>query len=67
MKMPFADGVVLRLAVQLDQQPERLPLEGLTTDIAGHDVRCLMLSAFEASAPLKIEQALRLAKNGQAV
>jgi serine kinase of HPr protein (carbohydrate metabolism regulator) len=67
MKMPFADGVALRLAVQLDQQPERLPLEGLTTDIAGHDVRCLMLSAFEASAPLKIEQALRLAKNGQAV
>ncbi|MEP7349271.1 MAG: HPr kinase/phosphatase C-terminal domain-containing protein [Sphingorhabdus sp.] len=65
LKMPFADGVPLRLAVILDAKPERLPTPD-TTKIAGHDVPCLKLSAFEASAPLKVEQAVRAATESQA-
>ncbi len=65
IKMSFADGVPLRLAVALDRSAERLPPEGLTTKIAGCDVACLAQSAFEVSAALKIEQALRIALESQ--
>ena len=60
VKMPFADSIPLRLAVTLGKTPERLPPGTFSANIAGHNVSCLMLSAFEASAPLKVEQALRL-------
>lgn len=65
IKMSFADGVPLRLAVALDKPAERLRPEGLTTKIAGCDVACLTQSAFEVSAALKIEQALRIALESQ--
>ena len=66
IKMPFADEIPLRLAVTLGTTPERLPKSPFSTNIAGYDVAGLMLSAFEASAPLKVEQALRLCVEGQA-
>jgi HPr kinase/phosphorylase len=58
LKMPFADGVPLHLAVKLGIDGERLPPEDQVMNIAGIDIRFIALSAFEASAPLKIEQAL---------
>lgn len=65
IKMPFSDGIALRLSVELEGNPDRLPVEGLTTHIAGHEIAHLRLSAFESSAPLKVEQALRLAMEGK--
>jgi HPr kinase/phosphorylase len=59
VKMPFADAVPLHLVVQLGATPDRMPPEGQQMEIVGNAVRTIMLSAFEASAPLKIEQALR--------
>ncbi len=59
VKMPFADAVPLHLVVRLDIEPERMPLEEQTLAIAGAAMPCIMLSAFEPSAPLKVEQALR--------
>lgn len=60
IKMPFADGVPLHLSVKLGVDGERLPSEEQFMDIAGYDIRFINLLAFQASAPLKIEQALRL-------
>lgn len=60
VKMPFTDSVPLVLAVRLDEHSERMPPKSQTMDIAGAAIRFIALSAFEASAPLKIEQALRL-------
>jgi serine kinase of HPr protein (carbohydrate metabolism regulator) len=57
--MPFADEIPLHLAVQLDIAPDRLPPENQTMTVAGADIRSIALSAFEASAALKVEQALR--------
>jgi HPr kinase/phosphorylase len=56
--MPFVDAVPLRLCVDLAPTPERLPDAPVMT-FAGFDVPFLALSAFEASAPLKVELALR--------
>ena len=56
--MPFVDSMPLRLVVNLDTRPERLPPPLLTTKIAGCDIASIALSAFEASAPLKVERAL---------
>lgn len=65
VKMPFADGVPLRLAVLLGDTPERLPPENFSSNIAGHNIACLKLHPFEASAPLKVEHALRIALGSQ--
>ena len=65
VKMPFSDGVPLRLVVLLADEPERLPPEGFSTRIAAHDIACLKLQPFEASAPLKVEYALRIALGKQ--
>ena len=65
VKMPFADGVPLRLVVDLGEQPERLPSDNVSTQIAGQEIACLKLNSFEASAPLKVEQALRIALGSQ--
>jgi serine kinase of HPr protein (carbohydrate metabolism regulator) len=47
------------LVADLDSAPERLP-EPQVRRIAGHDVPLIALAALEASAPLKLEQALLL-------
>lgn len=59
IKLPFADAVPLHLAVKLGNQGERMPIEEQFINIAGSDIRVITLSAFEASAPLKVEQGLR--------
>lgn len=54
-----AEGMVA-LLVDLDGAVERMPAEPLsTTTYEGVAIPTLGLSAFEASAPIKVEQALR--------
>lgn len=48
------------LVVQLAERPDRMPEPGGTRRIAGVDLPELALPALEASAPVKIEIALRL-------
>lgn len=48
------------LFIDLDREVERLPLEQEVVRIAGIDVPVVALSALEASAPVKVEAALRL-------
>jgi len=56
--VPQVDDVPLALMVRLGGEPQRLP-ERRQRRIAGVAVRELAFDAFEASAPLKIEWALR--------
>jgi serine kinase of HPr protein (carbohydrate metabolism regulator) len=54
------DSAPLSLVVDLDSAPERLP-EPRWRDLLGVRVPQIALRAFEASAPLKVEHALRRA------
>jgi len=67
VKMPFADSVPLNLAVAFAEPVQRLPPPLQSIDIAGHEVPLVLISAFEPSAPIKVEQALRLALEGSSV
>lgn len=55
---PAAD-IPVRLMVDLDRPPERLPAEGATVTVAGVAVAVLALDAHAVSAPIKVELALR--------
>ena len=65
VKIPFTDGVPLRLVVDLGDPPERLPSDNASIKIVGHDIACLKLLGFEAGAPLKVEYALRVSLGNQ--
>jgi serine kinase of HPr protein (carbohydrate metabolism regulator) len=52
--------VPVALFVDLDNLPKRLPEPGETIKLAGIAIPVLRLAGLEASAPLKVEQALRL-------
>lgn len=56
--MPYLGEAPLALFVDLDSPPERLP-EPSTRILMGVAVPALALAAFEASAPLKVELALK--------
>ena len=59
LEVPAVDQVPLCLTVALDRTPPRMPDDPLPTDmIAGLTLPALALAPFEASAPVKIEQAL---------
>lgn len=60
LAMPFERDVPVALYVDLDAQPERLPDPEESRIIAGVRVPTVGLAAREASAPLKVEAALRL-------
>jgi serine kinase of HPr protein (carbohydrate metabolism regulator) len=53
-------GAPVCLHVDLDREPERLPLESETVEIAGVDIPTVAANALEPSAPIKVEQALTL-------
>jgi serine kinase of HPr protein (carbohydrate metabolism regulator) len=56
-----ADGdVPVSLIADLDGAPERLPEAAATVTILGVSLPSLAIAGLEASAPLKLEQALRL-------
>ena len=63
IELPWTDEVPIALIADLDAVPERLP-EPEWRDLLGLQVQVIALAAFEASAPLKIEQALRGAATG---
>jgi serine kinase of HPr protein (carbohydrate metabolism regulator) len=56
--MPFVEQIPLRLCINLGQSPERMPGAAFQ-NIAGFEVPALALNAFEASAPLKVETAVK--------
>ncbi len=60
LNVPSVSAIPLRLVIALDQPIERLPAKGRTQSIAGFDIPWLVLSAFEASTPVKIERALKM-------
>ncbi|KKW93125.1 MULTISPECIES: HPr kinase/phosphorylase [Sphingobium] len=57
--MPHADNAPVALAVDLSDAVERMPLEPAMRAMAGVDVPVVQLAPFEASAPIKVELALR--------
>jgi serine kinase of HPr protein (carbohydrate metabolism regulator) len=58
--LPFERDVPVALYVDLDARPERLPDPDETRLVAGVAIPAIGLDAFAASAPLKVEAALRL-------
>lgn len=58
VELPFATDVRVALIVQLDTEVLRMP-ERCLRRIAGVDVRQIALEPFHASAPIKVEYALR--------
>ena len=59
MDMPFVPEAPVCLLITLDQPVPRLPLEQCFTTIAGIAIETMSLSAHEASAPIKVEMAVR--------
>jgi HPr kinase/phosphorylase len=60
---PFRAAARLLLAIRLGQDPERLP-PARASEWLGIEVPVLFLKAFDASAPLKAEEAMRLLARG---
>ena len=56
--MPYVEDVPVALLVRVDGAIERMP-ERSVRNIAGIDVREVAIAPFEASAPIKVELALR--------
>jgi HPr kinase/phosphorylase len=59
ISMPYSAPSPLRLLVELGEEGERLPASWPLRDIAGWSVPLLRLNAFAASAPIKVELALK--------
>ena len=60
LDFPAEADVPVGLFVDLDRDAERLPEAGETRTLAGLAVPVVALAALEASAPIKVEAALRL-------
>ncbi|MEA3029944.1 MAG: hypothetical protein QOG13_1269 [Sphingomonadales bacterium] len=59
-EMETAQDVPVALFVDLDHIPERQPEPGEVRTVAGVSIPVLRLAGLEASAPLKVEMALKL-------
>lgn len=59
VSMPNVQDVPVVLAIGLDDKPQRMPDRATTIDILGVSVPLILLDAFEPSAPIKVELALR--------
>lgn len=62
LPLPHVAGVAVALVVRLGEPVARLPASDESTEIAGIVLRCVDLDAFEGSAPIKVELALRRAR-----
>jgi serine kinase of HPr protein (carbohydrate metabolism regulator) len=60
VEMTPAADVPVALFVDLDREPERMPDMGERRMLAGVSIPTIGLAGYEASAPLKVETALRL-------
>lgn len=58
VELPYLEEAPLALLVDLDSQPERLPEPSART-LMGIAVPAVALAAFEPSAPIKVELALK--------
>lgn len=58
LERPWTAPVPIHLAVRLTDRYERMPDAGTREIVAGHALHAIKLSAFEASAPIKIELAV---------
>ena len=65
--MAPAGAVLARLAVQLEDRPERMPQPDAMMTLAGHKLPLVLLAGLEASAPIKVEWALRLLLGSEGV
>ena len=59
LEVPALEEAIVALLVELDDPGERMPPEGETRHIVGVGVPVLRLEAASASAPIKVEWALR--------
>lgn len=64
IEMPFTRSARLRLVVELGEDGERLPAGWPLAELAGFSIPKLKLNAFAASAPLKVEHALKSVIDG---
>ena len=55
---PFTAPVPLAITVRLSERPERMPLANAVEMVAGHSLPAVLISPFEASAPIKVMMAL---------
>ncbi len=60
VELPFAEAVPVALVVSVGEPVERLPDNGRAQNLVGISIPLVALSALEPSAPIKVEQALRL-------
>src|SRR3546814_13278559 len=58
IERPWTAPVPLALAVRLTDRYDRMPAVNQVETVAGHPLPALLLSAFEASAPIKLMLAL---------
>lgn len=58
VEQPWTAPVPLSLAVRLADRYERMPTADSVEVVAGHELPAVLLSAFEASAPIKVLLAL---------
>ncbi|HMO73940.1 MAG TPA: serine kinase [Sphingopyxis sp.] len=65
VEQPFVAPVPLALAVRLSERPERMPPANQAETVAGHALPAILLSGFEASAPIKVMLALDRLGMGQ--
>jgi HPr kinase/phosphorylase len=56
-QMAHVSGIAAKLLVDLGQVPDRMPHPAVRC-ICGLELPCMMVSAFEASTPLKVELAV---------
>jgi serine kinase of HPr protein (carbohydrate metabolism regulator) len=60
LELPVEKDVPVALCVDLDDEVERLPAPGEEIVLAGIAIPLVHVAALEASAPIKVEAALRL-------
>jgi serine kinase of HPr protein (carbohydrate metabolism regulator) len=65
LDVPYASKAQVRLVIDLDAVPERLPDGSHMTTIAGIAIETYALNGHEASAPIKIEWALKQVMDAQ--
>lgn len=58
-ELPYVASAPLRLLVELGEDCERMPASWPLAELCGHSLPKLRLDAFAASAPLKIEYAIK--------
>jgi serine kinase of HPr protein (carbohydrate metabolism regulator) len=60
LELDHADNVPIALIVSVGEPVERLPADGQAQNLIGVDIPHVALAALEHSAPIKVEQALKL-------